>query len=169
MLSEDDSTGHTLPTTSIITNGEILRRQRFDFFQAPKDQSFLPLAPGRLPRSDPILSPDCAQVDFQSDQDLPTCVPLRSAVPRANAPPQLAQLAQLARGVWLPTSPNRSAHLQPDKTGLPGFPAPLPTWTWQRKEIPRRCSEISAVNIPGSSHTATRRLTGGSRGQRARP
>lgn len=83
---------------------------------------------------------------------------MRSAVLRANAPPQLA------RGDWLPTSPHRSAHLQPEKTGLPGFPAPLPTWTRQRKEIPRRCSEIFAVKIPGSSLAATRRLTGGSRG-----
>lgn len=70
------------------------------------------------------------------NQDRPTCVPSRPAVLRATAPPQLA------RGDWLPTSLNRSAHLQPEKTGLPGFPAPLPTWTWQRKEIPRRCSDF---------------------------
>lgn len=98
------------------------------------------------------------QIGFQINQNRPTSGPLRSKVLRANAPPLLP------RGHWLPTSLNRSAHLQPEKTGLPGFPAPHLTWTWQRKETPKRCSEIFAVKIPGSSHTATPRLTGGSQG-----
>lgn len=98
------------------------------------------------------------QTGFQINQNRPTSGPLRSKVLRAKAPPLLP------RGHWLPTSLNRSAHLQPEKTGLPGFPAPHLTWTWQRKETPKRCSEIFAVKIPGSSHTATRRLTGGSQG-----
>lgn len=98
------------------------------------------------------------QIGFQINQNRPTSGPLRSKVLRANAPPLLP------RGHWLPTSLNRSAHLQPEKTGLPGFPAPHLTWTWQRKETPKRCSEIFAVKIPGSSHTATRRLTRGSQG-----
>lgn len=102
-----------------------------------------------------------AQIGFQINQDRPTNVPLRSAVPRANAPPQLAQRDRL------PTSLNRSAPLQPEETGLRSSPAPLRTWTWQRKEIPRRGSEIFAVKTPGGAHTISGRLTGGSRGQRA--
>lgn len=98
------------------------------------------------------------QIGFQINQSRPTSGPLRSKVLRAKAPPLLP------RGPWLPASLNRPAHLQPEQTGLPGFPAPRPTWTWQRKETPKRCSEILAVKIPGSPHTATRRLTGGSQG-----
>lgn len=43
---------------SIITDEEILRRLRFVLVHGPNDQSFLLLAPGPHPRSDPKLSPD---------------------------------------------------------------------------------------------------------------
>lgn len=118
------------------------------FVHAPEDQSFLLLPPGQLARSDPRLS-------HQSAPELAVRL-TGTAVPSANAPPQLAL------GDWLPTSLHRSAPLQPGDTGLPSSPAPLPTRTRPRKAIPRRGSEIFAVGTPLGE------ADGGRRGQRAR-